>query len=71
MSRKLKKEEGKGKGKGKEVVGAVADGFTALLSLGKESSDGMPFLKGALGGMVWISDTCQVRVNIAIAITIG
>lgn len=51
----------KGTGQGKEIGVAVAQGVTAFLSLGKESTDGLPLLKGALGSMVWIIETCQVR----------
>ena len=41
---------------------AALDGFVALLSAGRESTDGVPMVKGVLGGLLWVAETCRVSV---------
>ncbi len=40
---------------------AAADGLLALLTLARDSADGMGIVKGVMGGLVFIMETSRVR----------
>jgi len=47
-------------GKPKEYRKAAVDGLVALLTLGRQSTDGVAVANGILGGLLWVAETAQV-----------